>query len=102
MDEPFASVDALARVALCDELLRVWRERRPLVLYVTHDLEEAVLLSDRVVVLSGHPGVVLREISVPLPRPRSLVEPPPEAGPLVAEIWRLLGDQVRRELRLGA
>jgi NitT/TauT family transport system ATP-binding protein len=102
MDEPFASVDALARVALCEELLRVWKERRPLVLYVTHDLEEAVLLGDRVVVLSGHPGSVLAEIAVPMPRPRSLVDPPPETGHLVADIWRLLGDQVRRDLRLGS
>ena len=102
MDEPFASVDALARVALCEELLRVWKERRPLILYVTHDLEEAVLLGDRVLVLSGHPGSLLAEIAVPLPRPRSMVDPPPEAGHLVADIWRLLGDQVRRDLRLGS
>jgi NitT/TauT family transport system ATP-binding protein len=69
MDEPFASVDAQTRMTLQEELTRVWQERRHTVLFITHDVAEAVFLADRVVVLSK--GRVLREIDVPLPRPRS-------------------------------
>jgi NitT/TauT family transport system ATP-binding protein len=70
MDEPFASVDAQTRANLEDLLLDVWSELKTTVLFVTHDIDEAVYLSDRVVVLSQGPSVVRAEISVPLPRPR--------------------------------
>jgi NitT/TauT family transport system ATP-binding protein len=69
MDEPFASVDAQTRMTLQEELTRIWLERRPTVVFVTHDVEEAVFLSNRVVALSK--GRVLKEIDVPLPRPRA-------------------------------
>jgi NitT/TauT family transport system ATP-binding protein len=68
MDEPFASVDAQTRMTLQEELTRIWMERRPTIVFVTHDVEEAVFLANRVVVLSR--GRVLKEIDVPLPRPR--------------------------------
>jgi NitT/TauT family transport system ATP-binding protein len=68
MDEPFASVDAQTRMTLQEELTRIWWEKRPTVLFITHDVPEAVFLADRVVVLSK--GRVLREIEVNLPRPR--------------------------------
>jgi NitT/TauT family transport system ATP-binding protein len=68
MDEPFASVDAQTRMTLQEELTRIWQERRPTVLFITHDVGEAVFLANRVVVLSK--GRVLEEIDVPLPRPR--------------------------------
>lgn len=77
MDEPFASVDAQTRMTLQEELTRIWQERRPTILFVTHDVEEAVFLANRVIVLSSTPGRVLAELPVPLPRPRawaSLVE----------------------------
>jgi NitT/TauT family transport system ATP-binding protein len=68
MDEPFASVDAQTRMTLQEELTRIWQERRPTVLFITHDVPEAVFLANRVVVLSK--GRVLEDVEVPLPRPR--------------------------------
>ncbi|HUN68991.1 MAG TPA: ABC transporter ATP-binding protein [Burkholderiales bacterium] len=69
MDEPFASVDAQTRMTLQEELTRIWMERRPTIVFITHDVEEAVFLANRVVALSK--GRVLKEIDVPLPRPRA-------------------------------
>jgi NitT/TauT family transport system ATP-binding protein len=69
MDEPFASVDAQTRMTLQEELTRVWQARHPTILFITHDVEEAVFLANRVVVLSR--GRVLTEVGVPLPRPRA-------------------------------
>lgn len=69
MDEPFASVDAQTRMTLQEELTRIWQERRPTIVFITHDVNEAVFLADRVVVLSK--GRVLKELGVALPRPRA-------------------------------
>jgi NitT/TauT family transport system ATP-binding protein len=69
MDEPFASVDAQTRMTLQEELTRIWEERRPTVIFITHDVAEAVFLANRVMVLSK--GRILEEIAVDLPRPRS-------------------------------
>lgn len=69
MDEPFASVDAQTRMTLQEELTRIWEERRPTVIFITHDVAEAVFLANRVVVLSK--GNVLEEVDIDLPRPRS-------------------------------
>ena len=69
MDEPFASVDAQTRMTLQEELTRIWLERRPTIVFITHDVEEAVFLANRVVVLSK--GRVLKELDVPLARPRA-------------------------------
>ena len=68
MDEPFASVDAQTRMTLQEELTRIWEERRPTILFITHDVGEAVFLADRVIVLSK--GTVLKEVAIDLPRPR--------------------------------
>lgn len=70
MDEPFGSVDAITRDALQADLLRLWETERTTVVFVTHDIEEAILLGDRVVVMSGRPGRVIADIDVPFPRPR--------------------------------
>lgn len=70
MDEPFSAVDALTRQHLQDELLNVWQQARPAVLFITHDIEEAVYLADRVVVLAGQPGRILLDQTVDLVRPR--------------------------------
>jgi NitT/TauT family transport system ATP-binding protein len=71
MDEPFASIDAQTRRRLQEDLTRIFEERRPTVFFVTHDIDEAVFLSDRVVVLSSRPSTVNEIVTVDLPRPRS-------------------------------
>jgi NitT/TauT family transport system ATP-binding protein len=68
MDEPFASVDAQTRMTLQEELTRIWQERRPTIIFITHDVGEAVFLANRVVVLSK--GQVLDDVAIDLPRPR--------------------------------
>lgn len=70
MDEPFGSLDALTRASLEDQLLAIWTANPKTVLLVTHDIEEAVYLSDRVLVLSGRPSRVVEEVPISLPRPR--------------------------------
>jgi sulfonate transport system ATP-binding protein len=69
-DEPFSALDAFTRIRLQDELLRLWAIDRPTLLFVTHDIDEALVLADRVVVLRGHPGRIQRDDRIDLPRPR--------------------------------
>ena len=71
MDEPFGALDELSREALRLELLEIWERERSSVLFVTHSIREALLLSDRVVVMSGSPGRILEDLRVPFDRPRS-------------------------------
>jgi NitT/TauT family transport system ATP-binding protein len=71
MDEPFAAVDAMTRTALQEELLRIWQEVQLGVFFITHNIDEAIFLAERVIVMSAHPGSIRREIKIPLPYPRS-------------------------------
>jgi NitT/TauT family transport system ATP-binding protein len=71
MDEPFSSLDAMTRADLQDLTLRLWRERSQTILFVTHDVDEAVYLSGRVLVLAARPGRIRRQVEIPLPYPRS-------------------------------
>jgi NitT/TauT family transport system ATP-binding protein len=70
MDEPFAALDALTRDEMQRFLVDVWRETKKTIVYVTHNVAEAVYLADRIVVLTPHPGTVKAEVRVALPRPR--------------------------------
>ena len=73
MDEPFAALDAQTREAMQAELLRVWSETRKTVLFITHQIDEAVFLSDRVLVMGSHPGRLLEDIRIDAARPRDLM-----------------------------
>ena len=96
MDEPFASVDEQTRVLLQEELLRIWETDRKTVVYITHSIDEALVLGDRVLVMSARPGRIKAEIEVTLPRPRSVYElkSTPEFADLVARVWEPLRQEV--------
>ena len=98
MDEPFGSLDPQTKLVLQEELLRIWRDDRKLVVYVTHDIEEAVNLGDRVLVMTGRPGTIQEDITIPLARPRDLRPGQPEVMELKLHVWRYLEDEVRRGL----
>jgi NitT/TauT family transport system ATP-binding protein len=95
MDEPFGSLDAQTRWVLQAELLRIWEEDRKLVIFVTHDIQEAVLLGDRVLVMTGRPGRIREQISVPLGRPRDLPRDQRNVSEITWHVWRLLEEEVR-------
>jgi NitT/TauT family transport system ATP-binding protein len=94
MDEPFAALDAQTRETMQAELLRIWNAAKKTVLFVTHQIDEAVYLSDRVVVMAARPGRVIADISIELPRPRDLsVKRTPEFATYEERIWRLIAGQ---------
>jgi NitT/TauT family transport system ATP-binding protein len=72
MDEPFSALDALTREEMSFELLNIWSGRPKTVVFITHSIAEAVLLSDRIIVMSNRPGTVREVLDVPLPNPRSI------------------------------
>jgi NitT/TauT family transport system ATP-binding protein len=99
LDEPFGSLDAQTRLVLQQELLKIWQDHRKLVVHVTHDIEEAILLSDRIVVMSGRPGRIREEIPVPFPRPRDLdLLSTPAARDIRRRLWEILEEEVRESL----
>ncbi|CAN7201546.1 ABC transporter ATP-binding protein [Massilia sp. LjRoot122] len=104
MDEPFGALDALTRRNLQDELLRIWSELKKTILFVTHSIEEAVYLADRIVVMTYRPGTVKRDLLVDIPRMRDPAAP--EFNALKRELGVLVMEEQRRhhtdELRLAA
>ncbi len=96
MDEPFASLDEQTKIVLQDELLRIWEGSKKTVIFITHSIEEAVLLGDRVLIMTACPGRIKAEVPVTLPRPRSVYElkASPAFSELVGFVWSLLRDEV--------
>jgi NitT/TauT family transport system ATP-binding protein len=91
MDEPFAALDAQTRETMQRELQAIWERKRKTVVFITHQIDEAIYLADRVLVLGGQPGAVRDDITVPFERPRDLtIKRSPEFVALVDRIWRLI------------
>jgi NitT/TauT family transport system ATP-binding protein len=96
MDEPFASLDAQTREIMQTELLRIWEQGRKTVLFVTHQIDEAVFLSDRVLVFARRPGRLQESIEIKLPRPRDLaIKRTPDFIAYVDRIWTMIEHDVR-------
>ena len=98
MDEPFSALDAQNKLLLQEELLRIWEEHKKTVVFITHSVDEAVFLGDRIMVMTAQPGKVKTFVPVPLARPRNIMElqKSPEYGELIAHIWSSLRDEVHR------
>jgi NitT/TauT family transport system ATP-binding protein len=98
MDEPFAALDAQNRIILQAELVRLWEETGKTVVYITHSIDEALLLGDRTVVMTAQPGRIKQIIDIPFPHPRNVMElsATPEFGALKLAIWRILEEEVMR------
>jgi ABC-type nitrate/sulfonate/bicarbonate transport system ATPase subunit len=98
MDEPFGALDAQTRLLMQELLLEVWENQRSTVLFVTHDVEEAIVLADRIVVMTARPGKIKAEINVALPRPRKLfdLEGSPEFAAYKHQLLDLVRDEARR------
>lgn len=98
MDEPFSALDEQNKLLLQEELLRIWDETRKTVLFITHSVDEAATLGDRIMIMTAQPGCVKRIIDVPFQRPRSVLElrAQPEYGEFVYSIWGQLREEVER------
>ena len=97
MDEPFGALDAMTRDVLHEELERLWTSTLLTVIFVTHNVREAIRLGDRVVLLTSRPGRIAEEYPISIPRPRRLDSP--EVAELAAGITDRLKDEVRRHGR---
>jgi NitT/TauT family transport system ATP-binding protein len=99
MDEPFSALDVQTRAIMSNELLALWEKSRPSVMFVTHDLEEAIALADRVVVITAGPGTVKAVFDIDLPRPRGAVQDirfAPRFLELYQQIWQALREEVEQ------
>ncbi len=96
MDEPFAALDAQTRSIMQDELLRVWQTDRRTVVFITHNVDEAIYLADRVVVMTPRPGRIRRVLDIDLPRPRDVA-----SAPFAAYLRRVL-DEIHDDISLLA
>ncbi|HEY8872880.1 MAG TPA: ABC transporter ATP-binding protein [Stellaceae bacterium] len=98
MDEPFSALDEQNRTLLQEELLHIWDEDKKTVVFITHSVDEAVTMGDRIVVMTAHPGRIKALVEVPFPRPRGVLDlrRDPAYGALVFRIWEDLRDEVDR------
>jgi NitT/TauT family transport system ATP-binding protein len=95
MDEPFAALDAQTRELMQVELIRIWSQARKTVIFITHQIDEAIFLSDRVLVMSARPGKILADIAIDLPRPRDLeIKRTPAFVAYEDQLWRLIAKQL--------
>jgi NitT/TauT family transport system ATP-binding protein len=101
MDEPFSALDAQNRLLLQEELLRIWEEHKKTVVFITHSVDEAVFLGDRIMVMTAQPGRVKTFVPLPLGRPRNIMElqKTPQYAELVGHIWSSLREEVERARR---
>jgi NitT/TauT family transport system ATP-binding protein len=98
MDEPFGALDAQTREAMQEELTRLWERTGKTIVFVTHDIEEAIYLADRVVVLSARPARIKEEVRIKLPRPRDItVKKSLECHEYRNHVWDLIRGESRRE-----
>lgn len=97
MDEPFAALDEQNKFILQEELLSIWSETKKTVLFITHSIDEALLLSDRIVLMSAHPGEIIKEIAVPIPRPRTMEQV--RANAEMAEQFIAIWNHLQREVQ---
>ncbi|HVA06907.1 MAG TPA: ATP-binding cassette domain-containing protein, partial [Acidimicrobiales bacterium] len=97
MDEPFAALDAQTRLLLQEEFLQLWERIRASVIFVTHDLTEAILLSDRVILMSSRPSRIVMSRKVPLKRPRRI--PEQTGDPIFKKLYQELWEGLREQLR---
>ena len=103
MDEPFAALDAQTREIMQRELLKIWEERKKTVLFITHQIDEAIYLADRVLVFSYRPGRLTADIRIPFARPRELaLKRSSEFLRYVDEVWKLIEDEVVAALNVEA
>jgi len=104
MDEPFAALDEQNKILLQDELLHIWDETRKTVVFITHSIDEALVMSDRVIVMTAHPGRIKADLKVDFPRPREVMQlkAQPEFGRLAYHVWELLKEEVMRAKELEA
>ncbi len=98
MDEPFAALDEQNKYILQEELLSIWQETRKTVLFITHSIDEALLLSDRILLMSSHPGRIVDNKRIDLPRPRSIedIRSNPKMADMFVEVWNHLQQEVQR------
>jgi NitT/TauT family transport system ATP-binding protein len=98
MDEPFSALDAQNKLLLQEELLRIWEEHKKTVVFITHSVDEAAFLGDRIMVMTAQPGKVKMFVPVPLARPRNIMQLQKSAqyGELIAHIWSSLREEVHR------
>ncbi|CAM5190144.1 NitT/TauT family transport system ATP-binding protein OS=Castellaniella defragrans OX=75697 GN=HNR28_000909 PE=4 SV=1 [Castellaniella defragrans] len=102
MDEPFAALDAQTREIMQRELLKIWEARKKTVLFITHQIDEAIYLADRVLVFGANPGRIKDDISIDFPRPRSLhLKRTPEFIEHTDRIWNLIEEEVVRGMANG-
>jgi NitT/TauT family transport system ATP-binding protein len=101
MDEPFGALDEQTKLLLQEELLRIWQETGKTVCFITHSIDEAIVLADRIMVMTAHPGQTKAWVQVPFQRPRAVYEirATPQYGQLMYSIWELLRDEVLRAKR---